>query len=129
MRRTTFLTLIGGLGLVIGLVALFLPSVVMAGKGVDPAPAPTIWVREVGVLILGLSLILLLVRREPDSPMMRAIFCGNALVHAGLLPIELLAWNGGVITRFSGIAPNSALHLFCALAFAAFTVRARSARM
>lgn len=126
MQRKTFLTIVGAIGLVIGFIALFLPAVILTGKGVPPNPAPLVWVREVGVLILALSAIALLVRNDADSPTMRALLLGNAFVHAGLLPIEILAWQGGVITRFDGIAPNSVLHVVVASGMIFYASRVRS---
>ena len=120
MQRRTFLTITSALGLVIGFVALSFPAFLLSGKGVAPEAATCVWVREVGVLILALSTIVLLVRGEPDTPAMRALLWGNAIVHIGLLPIEILAWRGGVITRLDGIVPNSALHVVFALGFAFF---------
>ena len=54
---------------------------------------------------------------------MRAILWGNAMVHAGLLPIEILAWRGGVITRLDGIVPNTVLHLMFVAGFVLFARR------
>jgi hypothetical protein len=90
---------------------------------VTPDPAPSVWVREVGVLILALSAIVLLVRGQPDTPAMRAVLWGNAVVHGGLLPIEIVAWHGGVITRLDGIVPNSVLHALVAVGFVLFALR------
>ena len=125
MHRKTFLTIVAGLGFAIGLLALCLPAVLLAGKGVPPEPAASVWVREVGVLILALSAILLLVRGQPDTPTMRAVLWGNAIVHGGLLPIEIVAWQDGVITRLSGILPNSVLHVTLCVGFVLFARRAR----
>jgi hypothetical protein len=126
MHRRTFLTIVGTLGLVIGLVALCFPSVLLAAKGVPPEPVPSVWMREVGVLIFALSVIALLVRGQPDTPTMRSLLWGNAVVHAGLLPIEIVAWHGGVITRLDGIAPNSILHVLLAVGFVFFARRIRT---
>ncbi len=121
----TFLTLVAAIGLLVGVVAVGFPSVLLAGKGIVPTPEPMIWVREVGALILALSVIDFVVRAEPDTPTLRALLWGNALVHAGLFPVEILAWRAGVITRFGGIAPNSVLHLVLVFAFAFFARRTR----
>ena len=123
MDRKTFLTIVGTLGLVIATIALGFPAVLLAGKGVAPEPATCVWVREVGVLILALSVVLLLVRAQPDSPTMRAVLWGNAIVHGGLFPIEILAWHGSVIPRLDGIAPNSVLHVVVATGFVFFAQR------
>jgi hypothetical protein len=124
MHRKKFLSIVGILGLGIGLVALCFPALLLSGKGVPPEPAPAVWMREVGVLIVALSAILLRVRDQPDTPTMRALLWGNAVVHGGLLPIEILAWDGGVITRLDGIVPNSVLHVLFAAGFVFFARRA-----
>lgn len=123
MHRRTFLTIMGVIGSLVGSVALLAPTVLLGGKGVPPEGAPTVWMRETGILIVALSAMLLLLRTEPDSRALRVVLWGNALAHAGLLPIELCAWHAGVITRFDGIAPNSALHLLAVCGFAAFATR------
>jgi hypothetical protein len=120
MPRSLFLTIAGVVGLVIGLLALLLPSVILTGKGVTLDAATPIWVREVGVGILALSVIVLLVRRHADTPTLRAVLWGNALVHGALLPIEIVAWRDGVITRLDGIVPNSILHVVFAAGFIFF---------
>lgn len=129
MHQRTFITIVGTLGLAIGLLALCFPAVLLAGKGVLPEPATAVWVREVGVLILGLSVILLLLRNQPDTPSMRAVLWGNAVVHGGLLPIEIMAWQGGVITRLAGVVPNSALHVVVATGFVFFASRTHRAAL
>ncbi len=123
MKRKTFLVLIGIVGFIVGSVALLAPAILLQGKGVAPEGAAMVWMRETGVLILSISVILFLLRDEADSRAMRAVLWGNALVHAGLLPIEISAWRSGVITRLDGIAPNSALHLLAAGGFIVFAIR------
>ena len=120
MSRRFFLTAAGAIGLVIGLLALLWPTVILTGKGVTLDVATPVWVREVGASILALSVILLLVRRHADTATLRAVLWGNALVHGALLPIEVVAWREGVITRLDGIVPNSMLHLVFAAGFVFF---------
>lgn len=123
MPRKTFLSIMGTLGLVVGVVAFLWPGAVLAGKGVPSDSGTCVWVREVGVLIVALSAIVLLVRNQPDTPAIRAVLWGNVIVHAGLLPIEIVAWLAGVITRLDGIVPNSFLHVLSAVGFAFFARR------
>lgn len=125
MKRSTFLGLVGGLGLVIGVIAMLAPSVMLAGKGVAPGGAAAVWMREVGVLISAFAVIGLLVRRDPDSSSMRALLWGNALLHVGLFPIEILAWHAGIITRLDGIVPNSIFHVVVASGFVFFARQVR----
>lgn len=120
MTRTTFLTLAAVIALAVGAFALLLPAALLATKGVSPTPSTLVWVREVGVLLLVVGVTALLVRSHPDSPTLRAFLLGNALLQLGLLPIELIAWSQGVIPRFSGIAPNSAVHVLLAAGFFSF---------
>jgi hypothetical protein len=121
MTRTTFLTIAACIGLAVGLFALIAPSTFLATKGVVDNPAAAVWMREVGVLILAVSLLGLAVRSHPPSPTLRAVLLANALVQAGLLPIELAAWSRGVITTVSGVAPNSVLHVTLSLGFLWFS--------
>ncbi|MCP3140523.1 hypothetical protein [Pyxidicoccus xibeiensis] len=127
MTRKTFLLITSGIAFAVGTVALLLPGTLLAGKGVTPEPAPAIWVREVGVLLLALSAMAFMVRNHPDSPTMRTLLFGNALVHIGLFPIEIAAWQAGVITRLGGIAPNSVLHVILAAGFLFFARQVRTA--
>jgi len=117
MTRTVFLTLVAAVGLAVAVFALALPAALLAGKGVAPNPAAQVWVREVGVLIAVVAVLALLVRKHPDSPTLRAFLVANALMHVGLLPIEIVAWKDGVLTRFGGIFPNSVLHVILAVGF------------
>lgn len=47
--------------------------------------------RETGVLLLCLGLMAALVRRQPDSPTLRAVLLANLLAQLGLLATEWLA--------------------------------------
>jgi hypothetical protein len=100
----------------------------LASKGVAPSAAAAVWVREVGALLVALGAMTALMRAEPDSGAMRAFLVGSALAQLGLLPIELVAYARGVITRLDGVAPNSALHVALAAGFAWFAARVRAAR-
>ncbi|WP_158624997.1 hypothetical protein [Corallococcus terminator] len=117
MTRTTWFTVTGCIALGVGLFATLLPDLLLEAKGVAAGPATRIWVREVGVLLLCLAVMAFLVRNHPDSPTMRALLVGNGLVHVGLFPIEIVAWHEGVISRLSGIVPNSAVHVVLAAGF------------
>jgi hypothetical protein len=124
LGRASFLSFASFVALGIGLFALAAPEALLAGKGVaPPRDAATVWVRELGVTILALGLTLFLLRKEPLSPSLRAVLLGNAVVHLGLFPIELGAHHQGVITRLSGVVPNSILHLVFAGGFLWFATR------
>jgi hypothetical protein len=122
--RTLFLTVSSAVALAVGTFAVALPHALLESKGVAlPNDAAVVWVRELGVAILSLGVMLFLVRRHADSPALRAFLCGNALVHVGLLPIEITAYRAGVVTHVSGIVPNSVLHVVLAVGFLAFAAR------
>lgn len=125
MIRKTFLTITAVVGVAVGLFALLAPVALMAQKGVQPDASAAIWVREVGVLILPLGVMSFLVRGEPDSRALRSFLAGNALVHLGLFPIEIVAYRQGVITLLSGIVPNSILHVALCAGFTYFAATMR----
>jgi hypothetical protein len=125
--RTTFLTLSSLIALAVGAFALALPHALLESKGVSlPNHAAAVWVREVGITILALGVILFLVRKHADSPTLRAVLFGNAIVQLGLLPIEIRAYQNGVLGLASGIIPNSVLHVLLAGGFLLFAVRMRA---
>ena len=80
------------------------------------------------MLVLALGVAAGLVRAEPDSSVLRGYLVGNALVHAGLFPIEIHAYANGVIGRLDGIVPNSVLHVVVAGGFTYYAATMRTAR-
>jgi hypothetical protein len=126
LHRSLFLTLSAAVALAVGSFAFAFPYTLLESKGVAPPNgAAAIWVREVGIIIFALGLILFLVRKHADSPTLRALLFGNGLVHLGLLPIEIGAYRAGAILRLSGIVPNSVLHVALAIGFLIFAARIR----
>ncbi len=116
MNRKIFLTMAAAIGLGVGSFALLFPSPLLASKGVSSVEA-NIWAREVGVLLIAIGVIAYLVRGHDDSPTLKAILLGNIIIQLGLLSIELLAYQDGIITLLSGIIPNTALHVVLAAGF------------
>ena len=86
-----------------------------------------IWIREVGIMLIAIGVMSGLVRGQPDSPTLKAFLTGNLVIQLGLLPIELIGHADGVLTKFSGIAPNSFLHFLLASGFAYFVLKVRPA--
>jgi hypothetical protein len=122
--RTLFLTLSAAVALSIGALALAFPHALLESKGVAlPNAAAALWVRELGVAILALGVMMFLVRKHDDSPTLRAFLLGNALLQIALLPLELVAYHEGVLTLVSGIVPNSVLHGVLASGFVSFASR------
>lgn len=117
LRRKYFLAFASVVALGVGSVALFAPDVLLSTKGVVGNAAATVWMREVGAMLVAIGFIAWCVRDHPDSPTMRAFLWGNALLQLLLLPVEILAYGHGDITNFLGIVPNSALNVLLALGF------------
>lgn len=88
---------IGGVGALVGAIAMLAPRAVLRSKGVAPEPAPIVWMRQTGALILASSVVVFLARGEPASGALAAVLWGNALLHACMFPIEIVAWRRGVI--------------------------------
>jgi hypothetical protein len=126
MTRRNFLVLAAVVGIAVGVCAALWPSALLESKGVEPAPAVRVWMREVGALVLPLGVMAWLARAEPDSRLMRIFLLGNAFVHLGLFPIELLAFRREIITRWAGVAPNTLLHALLAAGFLYFAMRVRT---
>lgn len=122
-----FLTLSACVALAVGTLALAVPETLLETKCVAlPNHAAAVWVREVGVTILALGVLMFLVRKHGDSPTLRAVLLGNAIVQLGLLPIEIRAYRQGVLGLASGIIPNSVLHIVLAAGFVLFAMRIRT---
>jgi hypothetical protein len=125
MSRKVFLTIVSVIALAVGSLALFAPAALLESKGVAPSEAGNVWARELGVALIAIGVCAVLVRRHDDSPTMRAFLIGNAILQFGLFPIEIAAYSSGVITKASGIIPNSILHVVLAAAFVHFAVRVK----
>ncbi len=118
-----FLSVVGFIALCVGAFALVAPMQLLTSKGAVASAVTVVWVREVGVNILALGVMPLLMRKHAASPTLRAFFIGNAVVQLGLLPIELLAWHDGTLSRLSGVVPNSVLHAVLGTTFAVLALR------
>lgn len=117
VSRFLFLTCAAAVAVGVGGVALFAPEVMLASKQVTGNPAAQVWMREVGALLLAVGIMVWCVRADDDSPTLRALLWGNALMQLGLLPIELVAHAQGVIPNLMGVVPNTMLHVVLALGF------------
>jgi hypothetical protein len=124
MTQRTFLTLVSLIALSVGTFAVIAPADLLASKGVAPSEAGNLWARELGVALVGLSVATFLCRSHAPSPTLRAFLIGNAILQVGLFPIEILAYQRGIITNAAGIVPNSILHVLLAAGFVYFASRA-----
>jgi hypothetical protein len=122
MKRNHFLTLTSFVALGIGLFALLQPALLLESKGIVLNAGANVWMQETGMALVAIGVIAFLLRGQPDSPGLRAFFIGNTLLQVGLLWIEINALANGVITKFSGIVPNSVLHVLLASGFSHFAI-------
>ena len=83
------------------------------------------WIRQVGVAILGIGLVSFLIRGHAPSATIRAFLYGNAAHQLMLAPIEVVAFRAGTITKLSGIVPNTVLHVLLATGFLYFASKER----
>ena len=121
MNLNVLMTIMSAIASFVGIFAVVRPVQFLASKGASVTPAAVIWMREVGVLILAQGITCFLLRNEPLSRAVRAFLAGGAVTQLGLLPIEIVAYRRGALTRLIGVLPNSVLHavLGCALLYRA----------
>lgn len=120
MNRKLFLTVAALIALGVGSLALLAPDLMLGSKGITGNAAARVWMREVGAALVAIGVTNWLVRADADSPTLRALLWGNALLQVCLLPIELVAHIQGVIPDLAGIVPPSVLHLVLAIGFVTF---------
>jgi hypothetical protein len=127
LTRTRFLTIAATIAMAVGATALLAPDTMLASKGVTANAAASVWMREVGAILVAIGAMAWAVRHHPDSPTLRAFLFGNALLQVLLLPIEVIAFVYGPITLVWGIVPNTALHMALATGFFVFAQRMSAA--
>lgn len=120
MGRFWFLTFAALVAAGVGGAALLAPDMLLQSKGIGSNPVARVWVREVGALLLAVGVVAWLVRAHVDSPTLRAVLWGNAVLQLGLLPIEPIAYVQSVIPDIAGIVPNTVLHAVLAVGFIAY---------
>jgi hypothetical protein len=120
VSRSLFLTFAALIAVGVGGAALLAPEVMLASKGITGNAAARVWMQEVGAVLIAVGVTAWLVRKHEDSPTLRALLWGNALLQVALLPIELVACAQGVIPGTAGIVPNTVLHLVLTLGFVTF---------
>ena len=111
MNLKILLTVLSIIATLVGVATITRPAQFLKSKGANLTPATVIWMRQVGVLILAQGITCFLLRDQPISPAVRAFLAGAAFTQLGLLPIEIVAYRRGELTKLSGIVPNSVLHV------------------
>jgi hypothetical protein len=119
LSRSTFLAVASLIAFAVGGAALVIPDTLLASKGIVDNLAATVWMCEVGALLVFVAAVNWFVRTHEPSQTLRVLLWGNAALQIILLPIEIIAYTRGVITNLMGIVPNSVLHLLLAIGFAA----------
>ncbi len=122
MTRNSFLKIASSIAIAVGIFALFFPAILQESKGTIPNNATYVWTSEVGILLIAISIMAFLVRREENSKTLRVFLLGNATIQIGLFVIELLAYINGIITKLSGIIPNSIIHILLTIGFLYFFI-------
>ena len=125
MNRKAFLTMSSLIALAVGLFALCAPELLLQSKGVDVNAGTTIWVREVGMMLIAVGITVFMVRNHADSSTLKAVLVGNVVVQLGLLVIEPLAYSAGIITKLAGMAPNTMIHVLLAFGFCYYASKIR----
>lgn len=125
MNRKTFLTLTSVIALSVGTIAALFPLAILESKGVTAGAPVIVWIRQVGVALLGIGIVSFLIRGHAPSATIRAFLYGNAAHQLMLTPIEVVAFRDGTITKLSGIVPNTVLHVLLATGFLYFASRER----
>jgi len=126
VSRFLFLTFAALIAIGVGSMALLAPDMLLESKGIGSNAVARIWVREVGALLIAVGVVAWLVRAHADSPTLRSLLWGNALLQLGLLPIEPIAYVQSVIPRMAGIVPNTVLHIVLAIGFITYARAIRS---
>jgi len=111
MNLKILMTALSIIASLVGTAGITRPVQFLESKGANVTPAAVIWMRQVGVLILAQGITCFLLRDEPISLAVRAFLAGAAFTQLGLLPIEIVAFQRGELTKLSGIVPNSILHV------------------
>lgn len=122
MTRNSFLIIASFIALAVGIFALFFPAILQESKGTIPNNATYVWTSEVGILLIAISMMAFLVRKEENSKTLRVFLLGNAIIQIGLFVIELLAYINGIITKLSGVMPNLIIHILLTIGFLYFSI-------
>lgn len=129
MNRKLFLTLASIIALAVGSFALMQPALLLQSKGIVLNAAANVWMQETGIALISIGVAAFSLRGQLDSPALRVFLIGNTVLQVGLLWIELSAFADGVITKLSGVAPNSVLHLALAFGFAYFATTMKTSTL
>lgn len=122
MTRKSFLTIASIIAIAVGIFALLFPEILQESKGTLANTATYVWTSEVGILLIAIGVMAFLVRREEDSKTLQVFLLGNSIIQIGLFSIELFAYINGVVTKFSGIAPNLSIHILLTIGFLYFFI-------
>jgi hypothetical protein len=127
MTRKTFLTIASTIPILLGTFVVLAPGALLAQvKGAVPSEAAEVMARTVGVLLLAFGALNFLVRGHDDSPTLRCVLVADLLLQLALLPIDPIAYAGGVFHGLGSFVPNTILHLLLAWGFAHHLLRMRA---
>jgi hypothetical protein len=122
-KRNVFLGTASSVALLVGLMATLLPEVFLASKGVAPAAATVLWMRETGLLLLAFAGFAFAARQLPVSPFTFHFLVINVAAQLGLLTFEIVAYSAGILTGWASLAPSGLINVALAVGFAWCAVR------
>lgn len=111
MKRSIFLLIAAIIAILIGGISLLFPVKMTEGFGGTSTPLLIFLVRELGAFSLCAGVLNFLVRNDPDSKTLKAIFIFNILYHMLMLPINFFGISQGALS-FGQAIPPLIIHLF-----------------
>lgn len=126
MNRSVFLLVAAIFSFLIGGMSVLFPDKMAEGFGITSSPLISFLSRELGVFNLGLGVLNVLVRQEPDSKTLKAIFIFNLIYHVLMIPVNLVALTSGTFT-LGQAAPALLFHLVFGAGFIFYWLRIKIA--
>ncbi len=117
MKRQTFLTIAAAIAALFAVMMLASPGKMIEGAGGQQSDTTNVVFHAMGIMLLSLSIIIFIARKDEGSIALRAILIGNIVMHVATIPIDWIAWQQGTFTQFSGLIPGSIVHAALAVGF------------
>lgn len=113
MSRPVFFIILVIIGLIFSALMLVIPTTLAIGTGLTGSAENAVLFRNIGGLILGLTLCNFLVRNEPDSPALAAILWMNLVVHVMAILADLSGYAQGALA-LQNFLPGAVIHALVA---------------
>jgi predicted permease len=125
MRRSVFFIILVIVGLIFSGLMLFMPTTLATGSGLSGSAETALLFRNIGGIILGVTLCNFLVRNHPDSPTLAAVLWMNLALHVMAILADLTGLQQGVLT-IATFLPGAVIHAI--LAFGCYVFASRMNR-